>query len=191
MNHMTKLILSMKKILTKMIFFVEISNINMLTVPINKSAKSIIASYTPCHEILPNLFVGSQLALDYTFLKLLNINVVISCRPLNRYQKNILKSLNIIHHDLTVRHSDFCNQYASLQEKSNEVFSECLQHEKRVLIHCNSGFHRSVTLTAGYLMKSKEWDYEQAFNYIKEIRPCIDMKYTILENNICICNDKN
>ena len=158
----------------------------MYSIPLDTSSKSIIASFTPCHEINENLFVGSQLALDYDFLKLMNINVIISCRPLEYYQKKIITSLHIVHHDLKVKHSQFCKEYTTLQEKCNELFSFYLSQGKKVLIHCNSGFHRSVTLTAGYLMKINNWNYQTAFDFIKNIRPCVEMKYIVQENGTCI-----
>lgn len=43
----------------------------------------------------------------------------------------------------------------------------------RVYVHCNAGKGRSTTVVLCFLLKSKKWTYDQAFEYVKKKRPHI------------------
>jgi dual specificity MAP kinase phosphatase len=44
-----------------------------------------------------------------------------------------------------------------------------------VLVHCAAGFSRSVALAIGYLMKQRNWSFEESFKFVKLKR---NSKYT-------------
>jgi protein-tyrosine phosphatase len=60
-----------------------------------------------------------------------------------------------------------------LQAVYDIIYEETEVHERAVLIHCHQGVSRSATITIAYLMKRFNWNYEEAYEYVKERRPCI------------------
>ena len=46
-----------------------------------------------------------------------------------------------------------------------------------VLVHCAAGKSRSATLVMAYLMKKYQWDFPQAFHFVKKKRPQIATKF--------------
>ncbi|KAJ6232259.1 dual specificity protein phosphatase -related [Anaeramoeba flamelloides] len=53
----------------------------------------------------------------------------------------------------------------ALSEKNNNVF-----------VHCAAGVSRSGTVVVSYLMKSRNWGFETAFNYVKTKRSVVQPK---------------
>jgi hypothetical protein len=60
-----------------------------------------------------------------------------------------------------------------LQTIYDIIYKETEVYGRAVLIHCHQGVSRSATITIAYLMKRLSWNYEQAYAYVKERRPCI------------------
>ena len=49
----------------------------------------------------------------------------------------------------------------------------CLTKEEHVLVHCNAGVSRSATVVIAFLMKEKNFSFQEAFHHVKKRRPCI------------------
>lgn len=41
-------------------------------------------------------------------------------------------------------------------------------------MHCQAGMSRSATVTAAYLMQTRDWQPMEAVEYIQERRPCVE-----------------
>ncbi|KAG0558270.1 hypothetical protein KC19_10G015000 [Ceratodon purpureus] len=72
--------------------------------------------------------------------------------------------------------------YHSLKEDKSLPFTECLEFieqaradKARVLVHCMSGQSRSPAVVIAYLMKYKQWRLPQAYQWVKDRRPSINL----------------
>ena len=117
------------------------------------------------------LFVGSWLATKPETLKELNISVVVSigCPPI-KVEMNKIQFVCLELDDNT--------QSAS---KLFQIFPVILPylHQKlkkghKCLVHCSSGKSRSVSVLVGYLMKYKKMKMNEALDYIRTRRKCIN-----------------
>lgn len=63
------------------------------------------------------------------------------------------------------------------EQSLNEHFLPCFQFIEnalktgRVLVHCNAGVSRSVSVVIAFLMKSRHLRFDEAFNVVKTARP--------------------
>jgi len=67
-------------------------------------------------------------------------------------------------------------------ENIQRIIPECIewihnsiQTNGIVLVHCLEGKSRSVCVCIAYLCLKDNWDFDQAYNHIKNIRPIIDI----------------
>lgn len=61
-------------------------------------------------------------------------------------------------------------------------------NNKRVLIHCFMGISRSASFVIYYLMRTRNWDFHESFEYVENIRPCIDPNPGFIEKlKIAFC----
>ncbi len=51
----------------------------------------------------------------------------------------------------------------------------------KILVHCTSGFSRSVAVIAGYMVIKYNYDVEDTLFYIKKIRPLANPIYELIE----------
>lgn len=59
-------------------------------------------------------------------------------------------------------------------DNSFRFIEECRRMKKgRVLIHCNAGVSRSASVTIAYLIKYHKMSYNDAYDHVKMLRPCI------------------
>lgn len=75
--------------------------------------------------------------------------------------------------------------------KGVQFIDNFVQRHETVYVHCKAGRTRSATLVGCYLMKRHGWDPEEAYNYMKDIRPHIllhtkqwDALRKFYENNV-------
>ncbi|KAG0558283.1 hypothetical protein KC19_10G015900 [Ceratodon purpureus] len=78
--------------------------------------------------------------------------------------------------------------YHSLKEDKSLPFTECLEFieqaradKARVLVHCMSGQSRSPAVVIAYLMKYKQWRLPQAYQWVKDRRPSINLTEAVAQ----------
>ncbi|GAB2285226.1 protein-tyrosine-phosphatase [Dionaea muscipula] len=78
--------------------------------------------------------------------------------------------------------------YHCLQDDKNLHFDDAImfleesEREKaRVLVHCMLGKNRSPAIVMAYLVKSKGWRLAQAFQWVKERRPSVELSQDIYQ----------
>lgn len=144
-------------------------------------------------KIIDNLYLGDKhCANDQLFLHSHNIKVIINCAddcntPLFITDTKTtfdvttnLTSFMYVHFKI-VDHSDSpINDYL---HDANLIIYNSLKRENGVLIHCKEGISRSPTFIINYLMnygfdinKPMKIPYSVALNYVKQLRPFINLK---------------
>ena len=58
-------------------------------------------------------------------------------------------------------------------ETSNKFIDECINKKQSVLVHCNAGQSRSVSIIIAYLMQYKKMNLLESFKLIKDKKPNI------------------
>ena len=115
-------------------------------------------------KITDKIYLGSKEGLNETdYLKKENINNVLSLldiAPLN----------NNINHKIIKLGDLYC-------ENIIKYFKECIEfieQSDKIFIHCECGVSRSATIVIAYLMYKYKLNFNDAYLYIKRIRPEID-----------------
>lgn len=57
---------------------------------------------------------------------------------------------------------------------TTEWIEEKLYNGHKVFIHCYAGISRSASIVIAYLMWKNDWQYEEAYNFLREKRPIIN-----------------
>ncbi|KAJ1254569.1 hypothetical protein BS78_K029200 [Paspalum vaginatum] len=104
----------------------------------------------------------------------------------NASRTEVLRTLGITHILNTVpdchnlHHSSF--MYHGLQrdkpldfEEANQFLEQCERDKSHVLVHCMTGKNRSAAFVTAFLMKSKGWRLAQAFQWVKDRRPQVQL----------------
>ena len=63
------------------------------------------------------------------------------------------------------------------EQAFNEI-DKAVFHNKRVLVHCQKGYSRSATILAAYLINRFNVTSDEALNFLKSKRFCVDSKFT-------------
>jgi predicted protein tyrosine phosphatase len=115
------------------------------------------------HHIIDNIYLGNcnsrKFIPDFKINRLIQIGE--KDEIINYYPINNLESL-------TVNIPDNKNVDLSLYYQC--VWDFIKKDEENVLIHCKMGTSRSVAFVVSYLIKYKNFDLNQALDFIKEIR---------------------
>ncbi|ALH06767.1 dual specificity protein phosphatase [Port-miou virus] len=64
-------------------------------------------------------------------------------------------------------------QLNSVFQKVANFCEECLQQNKKVLVHCMMGISRSASCVIAYLMLKKEMTFMDALSLVRRKRPCV------------------
>lgn len=65
------------------------------------------------------------------------------------------------------------------EENIKLYFDECFHfieeglHSGCILVHCNAGISRAATIIIGYLIKFHKMKFQEAFQFVKKVRPSI------------------
>lgn len=146
------------------------------TFDIYTKANCLLKYYSPNKDI----FEANEIT-DYLYLG--NINSV--------YDFNKLKSLGITHiisviegfippypndfNYLVINALDTLNtNLFDSFETSNDFIDDAVMNNSKVLIHCQAGRSRSVTILSAYMIKTFGFDVDTTLNLIKNKRPIIE-----------------
>ncbi|CAK5076878.1 unnamed protein product [Meloidogyne enterolobii] len=57
---------------------------------------------------------------------------------------------------------------SNILQKTFNLLQKCWENKQSILVHCESGISRSVTIIIAFLMKKNNWSYLNSFNFLKE-----------------------
>ncbi|XP_059150394.1 uncharacterized protein LOC131937195 isoform X3 [Physella acuta] len=66
-------------------------------------------------------------------------------------------------------------------DKTYKFITKARTHNAKVLVHCKMGVSRSASTVMAYLMKEKRWSVEQAFDFVKKQRGCVQPNNGFME----------
>ncbi|UYV78793.1 DUSP10 [Cordylochernes scorpioides] len=123
------------------------------------------------------LYVKEDILLLLTDLVISLTESIKSCQPVReRRRRETVTSTNSSTPDLSVNHCLQWNNH-SPEESGQEVTEmsgvKLLVDGGRVLVHCHAGMSRSPTIAIAYLMHHFHWNLLEAYNFVKQLRPCI------------------
>jgi protein-tyrosine phosphatase len=126
-------------------------------------------------HVIDNIYLGSAFnAVDYTWLKLNKIDIIVNVAPgISNFYPDEFQYYNINVEDLN---------NASMMPHF-EAFYRLLEQNptKRVFVHCFAGKSRSASLVLYYLVKKYRWTVEHAINFLKKQRDTININCTFIE----------
>tara|TARA_R100001163_G_C5067592_1_gene206856 strand:+ start:541 stop:1317 length:777 start_codon:yes stop_codon:yes gene_type:complete len=133
-----------------------------------------LLSQEPTH-IIDNLYLGSAFnAADYTWLTNNHIDIVINVAPgISNFYNDQFEYYNINVEDLA---------QASMLPHF-EAFYNLVENnqDKKIFVHCFAGKSRSASLVLYYIIKKYGWSLEKSINYMKNLRPSININCTFIE----------
>ena len=155
-----------------------------VTIPkkINETTISLscCVSSIDCSHIIENIYIsGFRPTLDYSFLISNNFTHIINCaggsktffplyfKEFKYYEIELRDDGNINITDTIVKFISFLKQVT--QDKKNKI-----------LIHCSEGISRAPALVCAYLMWKFNMNSEDAINFVKEKRHCVDINFGFL-----------
>lgn len=62
---------------------------------------------------------------------------------------------------------------APVVRRCTDVIDACVRAGRNVLVHCNAGVSRSPSVVIAYLMQRRNCQYQDAYDLVKAVRPCI------------------
>ena len=135
---------------------------------INEFSKNKKTFHPECDEIIKDrLYLGnSDFSLNNELLKSKNISCILvcgselECKFPNEY-KYLKIDLNDYIEDSIIPYIDKCIQFIS--ENKN----------KKIFVHCNAGVSRSPSIVIAYLIKSLNYTFNDAYNFVKKKRNII------------------
>ena len=141
---------------------------------------SCSVSSTDCSHIIDNIYIsGYRASLDYAFLIGNNFTHIINCaggsktffplyfKEFKYYEIELRDDGNINITDTIVKFISFLKQVT--QDKKNKI-----------LIHCSEGISRAPALVCAYLMWKFNMNSDDAINFVKEKRHCVDINFGFL-----------
>lgn len=122
----------------------------------------------PMYLITPNLYIGGERAsTNYKYLKANGINVVINCA----------KELHVMHpKDVLTYNFPFSDSPTfpiNLHfDETNKLIDNLLKQNKKILISCQMGINRSMSILCAYLYHSTKNSMDDIIDEIATIRKC-------------------
>ena len=135
---------------------------------------------TDCSHIIDNIYIsGYKQSIDYSFLIGNNFTHIINCaggsqnffplyfKEFKYYQIELRDDGNININDSILKFIAFVDEISN--NKNNKI-----------LIHCAEGISRAPALVCAYLMWKFHMDSDNAINFVKEKRSCVDINFGFL-----------
>ncbi len=145
--------------------------------PISRSCN---VSSTDCSHIIDNIYIsGYKQSIDHSFLIGNNFTHIINCaggsqnfcplyfKEFKYYQIELRDDGNININDSILKFITFVDEISN--NKNNKI-----------LIHCAEGISRAPALVCAYLMWKFHMDSDNAINFVKEKRSCVDINFGFL-----------
>uniref|UniRef100_A0A914DID7 protein-tyrosine-phosphatase n=1 Tax=Acrobeloides nanus TaxID=290746 RepID=A0A914DID7_9BILA len=130
-------------------------------------------------KILDFLYLGSQNdALDpqviekYKITKVINLSE--SCPKPDSVADDIQHFLRIPIKD------SYCAKLLPHFETAYAFLEDARQRNEKVLVHCLAGISRSATLAIAYIMRSKGLASDEAYKFVKALRPSISPNFNFM-----------
>jgi len=122
----------------------------------------------PLTQVLPQLYLGNEHDAEQA-VKLIGLGIshVISIVGGGRY-----KDLYPNHMYIPLRDNGSSNLLAKLDDSYNFAM-ESQEHGNKLFVHCQLGQNRSASYVIGFLMKSKNLSFYEAYTLVKEKRELI------------------
>lgn len=118
-------------------------------------------------RITPFLYIGNaQNAQDPIFLKSINASLIVNCAKEvpNFFPKNV--------EYIRLELDDSPKQdIGPILDPISADIIHCMRNKKVVFVHCAAGISRSSSVIIYTIMKLHNWDYEKAFNFVKDLHP--------------------
>lgn len=122
---------------------------------------------TPCCVHSDWLFVGSQdtvavdLVATYGITHLLSVGVAAPIDVPGLHRRLFVSCLDVPETDLL-----------AILTSTNAFIDACRHSGGRVLVHCNAGVSRSVSVVIGWLMQAERCGFDEALATVRSQRPC-------------------
>ena len=139
----------------------------------NKNDENMTMRITYPNMIIDDaIFLGDmQQATNMKMLKDLKITHIINCTPFDYSKRNDININNIKYLQISVND----NYYERIDRYFESVYKfidsalsdKEIDNKHRVLIHCEAGISRSVTITISYLMKKHKMTLTDALTFVK------------------------
>ena len=124
-------------------------------------------------EIVPGIFLGDQYdAMDADHLRELHIGAVLNCALFNPKLRSLYKNElpELVYEGFPIEDEPRfpIQQYFM---STNRFIDHARRRGLRVLVHCQAGISRSVTVLCAYLMNRFGWSMAKALKQITRKRP--------------------
>ncbi len=149
---------------------------------IEQQMRMVSDAYTPGQYIKHNMVLGSLLAYEnfyLSFFKMCNIKHIVSLKPIPLDKHQVLVEHGIDVHVINCPHRVFKERYNYVLNVTNEIVKQAKMENVNVFINCRSGQHRSVAIVASILMIMENATYNDAYQFIKDRRSCVEMNYMV------------
>nr|CAD2177950.1 unnamed protein product [Meloidogyne enterolobii] len=119
------------------------------------------------NKILDCIFIGDIFSNDEINIEKFKIQTVLtlSSQPLALEKRIIGVNYQFIYM-LDVENQNIFS--SNILQKTFNLLQKCLENNQSILVHCESGISRSVTIIIAFLMKQNNWSYLNSFNFLKE-----------------------
>jgi protein-tyrosine phosphatase len=141
-----------------------------------------ISLTVPIQKLCKNIYVGNLLgSIDYKLLKDNNIKRVVQIIEYSEtpFQDNILYLPIVIEDSNESDISIFFDEFIK--------FTNC---EENVFIHCQHGSSRTGAFSIVYLMVNYNMSFQEALNFARDVRPCINPNTGFKEQILTWFNNK-
>ncbi len=131
--------------------------------------------YSPASKIVNGLYLGSSFnAYDINQLNLNNIKVIINItHEIDNFHEN---NLLMTYYKFRI-HDNNQDDITTILGQTYEIIERHLNRGEKVLVHCYMGASRSASVIIHYLMNKYNMTYEQAKNYVINIRPLVNLSF--------------
>lgn len=133
---------------------------------------------SPTH-IIDNLYLGSAFnAATYKTLKELDIRIIINMtKEIRQYYPEDFK---YIQYELYDNNKNSIGKYLKKAYKDIKKYQD--ESEGNILIHCYMGASRSASVVIYYLMKTEEYTFDEALEYIKNKRSNVNPTFRMTKD---------